>query len=50
MAARWKVSDLRGGVGAMEEYDLSKLDRQLVRLFYLFPLVVWGLLIYFALA
>ena len=34
----------------MEEYDLSKLDLQLVRLSYLFPLVVWGLLIYFALA
>jgi len=28
--------------------DLSEFDLMLVRLLYLFPLVVWGLLIYFA--
>jgi len=28
--------------------DLSELDLFLVRLLYLFPLVVWGLLIYVA--
>jgi len=30
------------------ENDLSEFDLTLVRLLYLFPLVVWGLLIYFA--
>jgi len=30
------------------EDDLSGVDLMLVRLLYLFPLVVWGLLIYFA--
>jgi hypothetical protein len=30
--------------------ELSEFDLILVRLFYLFPLVVWGLLIYFALS
>ena len=29
------------------EDDLSESDLNLVRLFYAFPLVVWGLLIYF---
>jgi len=28
--------------------ELSEFDLMLVRLLYLFPLVVWGLLIYFA--
>jgi hypothetical protein len=32
------------------EDDLSEFDLLLVRLLYLFPLVVWGLLIYFALS
>jgi len=32
----------------MEDRDLSRWDLQLVRLLYLFPLIVWGLLIYFA--
>jgi len=31
----------------MEDH-LSEFDLTLVRLLYLFPLVVWGLLIYFA--
>ena len=35
------------GVAVVED-DLSELDLTLVRLLYLFPLVVWGLLIYFA--
>jgi hypothetical protein len=30
------------------EDDLSTFDLTLMRLLYLFPLVVWGLLIYFA--
>ena len=30
------------------EDDLSESDLNLVRLLYLFPLVVWGLLIYLA--
>jgi hypothetical protein len=33
----------------MEEHDLSKLDLNLVRLLYLFPLVVWAVLGYLAL-
>ena len=35
------------GVAVMEN-DLSEFDLTLIRLLYLFPLVVWGLLIYFA--
>ena len=35
------------GVAVVED-DLSNFDLTLVRLLYLFPLVVWGLLIYFA--
>jgi len=35
------------GIAVMED-DLSGVDLMLVRLLYLFPLVVWGLLIYFA--
>jgi len=30
------------------ENDLSEFDLTLIRVLYLFPLVVWGLLIYFA--
>ena len=33
----------------MEEYELSRSDLYLVRLLYLFPLMVWVALIYFAL-
>jgi len=51
---RWNVSKVpygaasqTEGVAVMEDH-LSEFDLILVRLLYLFPLVVWGLLIYFA--